>query len=167
MIRWWQDEIEGTGRVPVLSTEQKPEVLRFAGGTDADLRVGWQQFLLRMVANAFDLPPMYLGLDFDVNQSTASELADETFRNTIAPTARLIAEHITRDVFGKRLGWNEFEFVFSDLDARDPLQELQIQTELLKAGVLSVAEVRAMRGLGAASPGANADGALDGDGGEE
>ncbi len=39
LIRWWQDEIEGTGRVPVLSCEKKPEVLRFAGGTDADLRL--------------------------------------------------------------------------------------------------------------------------------
>ncbi len=29
LIRWWQDEIEGTGRVPVLSCEKKPEVLRF------------------------------------------------------------------------------------------------------------------------------------------
>ena len=37
LIRWWQDEIEGTGRVPLISTEQKPEVLRFAQGTDADL----------------------------------------------------------------------------------------------------------------------------------
>ena len=32
LIRWWQDEIEGTGRVPLISTEQKPEVLRFAAG---------------------------------------------------------------------------------------------------------------------------------------
>jgi hypothetical protein len=31
LIRWWQDDIEGTGRVPLLSTEEKPEVLRFAG----------------------------------------------------------------------------------------------------------------------------------------
>ena len=44
LIRWWQDEIEGTGRVPVLSTEQKPEVLRFGSGTDADLRMEWQSF---------------------------------------------------------------------------------------------------------------------------
>ena len=42
LIHWWQDEIEGTGRVPLLSTEQKPEVLRFAQGTDADLRLAWQ-----------------------------------------------------------------------------------------------------------------------------
>ena len=39
LIRWWQDEIEGTGRVPILSVEKKPEVLRFGGGTDADLRI--------------------------------------------------------------------------------------------------------------------------------
>jgi hypothetical protein len=62
LIRWWQDEIEGTGRVPFLSSEQKPEVIQFAGGTDADLRLQWQEALIRMIANAFDLPPMMLGL---------------------------------------------------------------------------------------------------------
>jgi hypothetical protein len=147
LIRWWQDEIEGTGRVPVLSMENKPEVLRFAGGTDADLRLGWQQFLLRMIANAFDLPPMYLGLENDVNKNTASEMADEAFRAVIAPTAKLFAQHMTRDLIAKKLGWDELEFVFNDLEVRDEMEELQIQTELLKAGVLTVNEVRAMRGL--------------------
>ena len=149
LIRWWQDEIEGTGRVPVLSCEQKPEVLRFAAGTDADLRLGWQEFLLRMIANAFDLPPMYLGLENDVNKNTAGQMADEAFRSVIGPTAKLIEEHFTRDLFAKKLGWNEFEFVFNDLESRDELAELQIQTQLLQAGVLTVDEVRAMRGLGA------------------
>jgi len=147
LIRWWQDEIEGTGRVPILSCEQKPEVLRFAGGTDADLRLAWQEFLLRIIANAFDLPPMLLGLQSDVNRSTAGELADEAFRSAIVPVARLVAEHISRDLFAKRLGWREFEFVFNDLESRDEMQELQIQTELLKAGVLTIDEVREMRGL--------------------
>ena len=32
LIRWWQDEIEGTGRVPLISTEQKPEVLALCAG---------------------------------------------------------------------------------------------------------------------------------------
>ena len=71
LLRWWQDEIEGTGRVPVLSCEKKPEVLRFGGGTDADLRLGWQEFLIRMIANAFDLPAMLLGAVSDVNRATA------------------------------------------------------------------------------------------------
>jgi HK97 family phage portal protein len=147
LIRWWQDEIEGTGRVPVLSSEQKPEVLRFGSGTDADLRLNWQEFLIRMVANAFSLPPMLLGLERDVNQSTAAEQADEAFRSAITPLARLMAEHLTRDLFAKRLGWREFEFAFNELDARDEMTEVEMQTSLLKAGVLTVKEVRAMRGL--------------------
>ncbi|MDP9052232.1 MAG: phage portal protein [Acidobacteriota bacterium] len=147
LIRWWQDEIEGTGRVPLLSCEQKPEVLRFAGGTDADLRIQWQEFLLRMIANAFELPPMLLGLQGDVNRSTAGEMADEAFQSAVVPVARLLEEHITRDLFAKKLGWREFEFAFNDLEARDEMEQVKIQTELLKAGVLSIDEVRAMRGL--------------------
>jgi HK97 family phage portal protein len=148
LIRWWQDEIEGTGRVPLLSTEQKPEVLRFAQGTDADLRLAWQQFLIRMVANAFGLPPLLLGLEGDVNRSTAAELADEAFRGAISPLAQLIAGHITRDLFSKCIGWREFEFVFNDLSARDEETELAVQVQLLQAGVLTVNEVRALRGYG-------------------
>lgn len=147
LIRWWQDEIEGTGRVPLLSTEQKPEVLRFASGTDADMRLSWQEFLIRMVANAFSVPPMLLGLEQEVNRNTASELADEAFRSAVVPLAKLLAEHLTRDLFAKKLGWREFEFVFNELDAPDEITELQIQTQLLTAGVLTVNEVRAMRGL--------------------
>jgi phage portal protein BeeE len=147
LIRWWQDEIEGTGRVPLLSTEQKPEVLRFASGTDADLRLTWQEFLIRMVANAFSLPPVLLGLEQDVNRSTAESLLDEAFHSAIVPVARLIAEHLTRDLFAKRLGWPEFEFIFNDLDTTDERQQVEMQAALLAAGVLTVNEVRAMRGL--------------------
>jgi HK97 family phage portal protein len=148
LIRWWQDEIEGTGRVPLISTEQKPEVLRFAQGTDADMRLAWQEFLIRMVANAFGLPPLMLGLEADVNQSTAAEMTDEAFRGAISPLAMLLAGHITRDLFGKCVGWREFEFVFNDLNARDEETELAVQVKLLQAGVYTVDEVRAMRGLG-------------------
>lgn len=148
LIRWWQDEIEGTGRVPLISTQQKPEVLRFAQGTDADLRLAWQEFLIRMIANAFGLPALMLGLESDVNRSTAAELNDEAFRGAISPVAMLLAGHITRDLFGKCIGWREFEFVFNELSARDEETELAVQVQLLQAGVLTVDEVRAMRGLG-------------------
>jgi phage portal protein BeeE len=100
-----------------------------------------------MIANAFNLPPMLLGLELDVNKSTSGEMGDEAFRSAILPLARLVEQHITRDVFSKLLGWNEFEFAFNELETRDELTELQIQTQLLQAGVLTVDEVRAMRGL--------------------
>lgn len=148
LIRWWQDEIEGTGKVPILSVESKPEVLRFGGGTDADLRLQWQEFLLRVVASAFDLPPFYLGVERDVNRSTAEEMNDMAFRQAIVPTARLLAEALTRDAISKKLGWHDLEFVFAELDTTDPLEEAQIQQIMLQNGVLTVNEVRRMRGLG-------------------
>ena len=147
LIQWWQDEVEGTGRVPVMSSETAPQVLRFGGGTDADLRLEWQQFLLTMIANAFDLPAMLLGVSKDVNRSTAAEFAEEAFNNAIVPLAKLIAEHLTRDVIAKGLGWDDLRFVWNELDSRDESTEVQIQLELLKAGVLTKEEVRAFRGL--------------------
>ncbi|MCI0356109.1 MAG: phage portal protein [Acidobacteria bacterium] len=154
LIRWWQDEIEGTGRVPILSVEHKPEVLRFGGGTDSDLRIAWQELLLRVIADAFDLPPMLLGLEHDVNRTTAAELNDIAFRSAIVPTARLFAEHLTRDAIGKKLGWTDLEFVFTDVDARNEKEEAEIHEILLRNGVLTVNEVRRMRGLPEIEPSA-------------
>ena len=153
LIQWWQDEVEGTGRVPILSAASKPEVLRFGGGTDADLRLQWQEFLIRVVADAFDLPPMFLGVEGDVNYSTAAELSASAFHTAIVPTARLFAEHITRDAIGKRLGWHDLELVFTDLDAPNDREQAELHEILLRSGVLTVNEVRQMRGL-PALPGA-------------
>jgi hypothetical protein len=147
LIRWWQDEIEGTGRVPILSVESKPEVLRFGAGTDADLRLAWQEFLLRVIADAFDLPAQFLGVERDVNRSTAAEMNELAFRSAIVPTARLVAEHLTRDAIGKKLGWTDLEFVFTDVDAMDEMQQAQIDEILLRNGVVTVNEVRRARGL--------------------
>jgi hypothetical protein len=82
-----------------------------------------------------------------VNRSTAQEFADEAFQSAVVPLARLVADHLTRDVIVKRLGWSDLRFVWSGLESRDEMVEVEIQTKLLAAGVLSVAEVRSMRGL--------------------
>lgn len=147
LIRWWQDEIEGTGKVPILSVEQKPEVLRFGAGNDADLRISWQEFLIRIIADAFDLPAQYLGIEGDVNRSTAGQLAGDAFQTAIVPTARLLAEHISRDVIAKKLGWGDLEFVFTDLAGENERERAEIDEILIRSGVMSVEEVRRRRGL--------------------
>ena len=151
LTRWWQEEVEGSGHVPVLSSEEPPQVVKLAQGTDAELRLGWQQFLLTMIANAFDLPAMLLGVTLDVNRTTAAELANEAFQSAVVPLAKLIGDYITRDVITKVLGWTDLRFVWSELESRDEATEVSIQVQLLHAGVLTVDEVRAMRGLPARS----------------
>ncbi len=143
--------------MPILSVESKPEVLRFGGGTDADLRLQWQEFLLRIIADAFDLPPFYLGVERDVNRSTAEEYNDLAFRQAIVPTARLLAEYLTRDAIAKKLGWKDLEFVFADVETTDPLEEAQIQQILLQTGVLTVNEVQADAGVAGAARGRGSD----------
>jgi hypothetical protein len=82
-----------------------------------------------------------------VNRATASEQLEHAFRTAIVPTARLLAEHLTRDAIGKRLGWHDLEFVFTDVDARNEREDAEIQEILLRSGVLTVDEVRRIRGL--------------------
>lgn len=74
-------------------------------------------------------------------------MSEQAFRSAIVPTARLMAEHLTRDVIAKKLGWTDLEFVFTDLDAQDEMQQAQIDEILLRNGVVTVNEVRRARGL--------------------
>ena len=92
------------------------------------------------------------GWQADVNRSTAKEMNDSAFQTAIVPTARLLAEHLTRDVIVKRLGWQDLEFVFTDLDAPDQFEQAQIEEILLRNGVLTIDEVRSRRGLPPLTP---------------
>ena len=148
VISWWQNEIEGTGKVPIIANlPSKPEVLRFGEGSDRDLRLEWQRFLIRIVASAFDLPPLLLGLEQDVNRATAEELVNEAFRTAVVPTARLYAEHITREVIARKLGWDDLEFAFDDLESLGARAQAEVDEILLRSDVLLPNEARARRNL--------------------
>ena len=134
-----------------------PEVLRFGEGSDKDLRLEWQRFLIRIVADGFDLPPVLLGLEQDVNRATADALVEEAFRSAIVPTARLYAEYITREVISRKLGWRDLEFVFDDLEVFDERAQAELDEILLRSDVLLPDEVRLRRRL---PPLANGQGQL-------
>jgi phage portal protein BeeE len=154
VISWWQNEIEGTGKVPIIANlPAKPEVLRFSEGSDRDLRLEWQRFLIRIIADAFDLPPLLLGLEQDINRSTAEALVDEAFRTAVVPTARLYAEHLTREIISRKLGWTDLEFVFDDLEVYDERGQAEIDEILLHNDALLPDEARARRRLPALAGG--------------
>ena len=87
-----------------------------------------------------------LGLEADVKRSTASEMADEAFRGAIpAGNADRRAHHARFIRKMPRLA--RIRVCVQRVDARDEETELAVQVQLLQAGVLTVDEVRAMRGL--------------------
>ncbi|MBI1750460.1 MAG: hypothetical protein HY234_03720 [Acidobacteria bacterium] len=112
-----------------------------------------QRFLIRIIADAFDLPPLLLGLEQDINRSTAAPLLEEAFRTAVVPTARLYAEHITREILGRRLGWSDLEFVFEDLEVFNERAQAEIDEILLRSDVFLPDEVRLRRSLPALSGG--------------
>src|SRR5437660_11064294 len=99
------------------------------------------------MANAFDLPPQFLGVERDVNRSTAAEMNDVAFQQAIVPTARLFAEHITRDAIAKKLGWHDLEYGFTELDAQNETKQAQIDEMLVSSGRIAVKAVRRRRGV--------------------
>jgi len=101
-----------------------------------------------MVANAFGLPPLMLGLEADVNQSTASEMADEAFRGAISPLAVLLAGHITRDLFGNASAGGEFEFVFNATQRARRADGMQVQVATAAGRRADSERGAGQRGLG-------------------
>ena len=100
-----------------------------------------------MAAPESTAPASYESAVEEAEEEGVGELGDQAFQSAIVPTARLFAEYITRDAIAKKLGWQDLEFVFTGLDARNELEEAQIEEILLRNGVLTINEVRTMRGL--------------------
>ena len=72
---------------------------------------------------------------------------DEAFRTAVVPTARLYAEHITREVIARKLGWTDLEFVFDDLEVYDERGQAEIDEILMRNDALLPDEARARRRL--------------------
>ena len=115
---YWTNDIEGQGKTPIGSHDGA-EVMRLFPDGDSALYLGYQDFLKAEIAAAFDLSPMALGVERDVNRNTAEVMADRDMNHAIKPMADLFASHITREAIQGRLGFSQLELSFPALDAED------------------------------------------------
>mgnify|MGYP001597580464 FL=1 len=137
---YWTDMIEGYGMVPILGGGKEPKVLDFRGtGTD-ELYLAWQELLLRIIAMAFGLSPMTLGIERDVNRSTA-ETQDVQDWDSISPIVGLLEYYITERFLWRALGYTDLEFKFVRKDA-DELRQIQINREKYETNIVTVDELR-------------------------
>jgi phage portal protein BeeE len=144
---YWRNEVEGRGIVPIIGGQKAPQFIRLFKGDDSDMRMAWQEFLIRTIASAFNLSPMALGNERDVNRSTADVMGERDWDKAIKPMANLLSEHITREALHRKLGWTDLEHVWTDLDQEDDERLGRIMGGYLDRGVYTPDEVREKMGL--------------------
>jgi phage portal protein BeeE len=138
---FWQNEVEGRAYMPFFSTDEKPEVMKFTNG-DESLYLKYMDWLAREIATAFGVSPQNLGLEADVNRSTAEVSEDRDWDTAIKPTATAIADHITRHTLHKLMGWHDLEFRFTGLDREDELATARIWQIYYKTNLMTPNEMR-------------------------
>ena len=142
---YWTNEIEGQGKMPILSGEGIAAVKLTADGDEA-LYLKWQEFLKSEIATAFDISPQNLGVERDVNRNTAEVAESRDWDHAIKPWAGLLASHINRDAIEGRLGFSQVEFRFLGLDREDEKREAEIHAIYIKNNVYTPNEVRSRLG---------------------
>lgn len=141
-----QNELEGQAKVSIIGGMKKPEVIDINPVVEADLLLNWQELLIRMIANAFDLSAMALGIEHDVNRAIGQVLDDKDFRSAIVPVAIRLQEAFTRKILHTKLGWSDLRFVFLNLDDPDIETKTDMYSKMYSANALTPQEWR--KGIG-------------------
>ena len=118
---YWRDQIEGYGQVPVWGGGENPQVMKLTDGQENDIYLKWQEMLIRIIATSFGLSAMAMGIERDVNRSTAGSMQTEDWSN-IKPVMSLVEDYITRKFIWKALGYRDLEFRFTTRDSDEKRQ---------------------------------------------
>jgi hypothetical protein len=137
-----QNELEGQAKVSLIGGMKKPDVLEITPVTIDDLLLPWHEMLIRMIANAFDMSAMALGIEHDVNRAVGDVLKDSDFRSAVVPMAKRIQEARTRKILHNKLGWYDLEYVFLSLDDPDLETKTDMNARMYSANALTPNEWR-------------------------
>jgi hypothetical protein len=140
--QYWEQEIEGYGKVPILGGGKQPQVWNMQGTGQDQLFLAWQEHLIRIIAMAFGVSPMKLGLERDVNRSTAHTQAANDWE-TIAPVANVVQDHLTRRLLWKRLGFHDLRFRWI-VRTQDEERQSDILYRRWEMNSITVNEIREM-----------------------
>ena len=132
-----------------FSEKQRPEVLNLRAMSDAMLLLQYDEHLMRLFALCFDLSPMDLNIERDVNRSTSEVMTSASVMQAMRPPAELIQEVINQEVIPRiaRISGNakveEQEFFFKELTPRNEKLFSDMMTAQLVNDGLLIDEYRA------------------------
>ncbi len=64
-----QNDLEGQAKISLISGAPKPDVVEVSPVVIEDLLIPWQEMLIRMIANGFNMSAMALGIEHDINRA--------------------------------------------------------------------------------------------------
>ncbi|MHA6530194.1 phage portal protein [Paenibacillus sp. BAC0078] len=143
---FWDDEVRGQGKMPIIGGEN-PSVLDLGATDDKALFLEWQRFLIEIIAISFGVSPKKLGQTKDVNRNTA-ESEDEDTEATVQSIAENIVEHINNHIIDgifKMGGMIEFKFLYAT-SLKDLKTQADIDAIYLDRRVTTPDEVRDKQG---------------------
>lgn len=146
---YWRNDIEGQGQSPIIGVPEKDalKVHPLRGASDEALYLGYQEFLLREIASAFDLSPQNLGVEEKINRATSRTAEDRDWDQAIKPMAKLLESHINRDAIQGRLGFSQIEFRFIGLDREDEKANADIYGVMYENNAITPNEQRKKLGM--------------------
>lgn len=154
---YWQNDIEGEGKIPIVATElvdgqaggartRGLNVLKLYPEGDKALYLDYQEFLRTEIAAAFDISNMSLNVERDVNRSTAETQEDREWTHCIRPMAELVAGSLTRKVVWGAMGFSQLAFQWKGVEREDGEKQSQIDARYFDRSIYTVNEIRIKRG---------------------
>lgn len=105
-----------------------------------------ENWLLQQTCAVFGVPPQDLGFTNDINRATADVQRELGQERGMKPIAQMLEEVFT-NVVQNDLGFKDLAFRYVNVDPIDKEQEANIDDKRVKAGIVSVDEIRTRDGL--------------------
>lgn len=140
---YWESEVEGSGKIPILGGDGI-QVEKLGARNDDELYLRYTDYILRIIAVAFDLSNRDYGITEHDNRATAGVAADTVFQDAVLPMALCIKEHLELEVIDYY--FPGFRLEITDTEPRSQEQEASTATNLFKERVISRNEARIRSG---------------------
>lgn len=142
---YWETEIEGTGEMPIMGGS--PSVVDLGAKNDEELYLKYVDYLIRIIALAFDMTNRDFNLTETDNRATAGVAADATFLDCILPFAILFEETWNLEILEHYPEFEEYVFELFDKEPRNEMEEGTLAWTLWEKQVTTLNETRLRVGL--------------------
>lgn len=145
---YFRNEIEGTSHLPIIGGTSGAKSVDLGHAGDNSLFLQWQQFLISIIANAFNLDIMKFNDIVGVNRSTGDTMDDASDEGAIRPLAEIIEHYINSNILPLFELEDVVEFKFRFTTSFQDRKSLAVIHQIYgQLDVMTINEIRREMGL--------------------